>query len=63
MEFEDRVSANPNRVLITPESGDAFYATVVRADNPEKVGTPLTADTFNEMMAVLRIPVMSATLI
>lgn len=39
--MQDRVSANPGRVLITPESGDAYYATIERADNPTVVGTPL----------------------
>lgn len=39
--MQDRVSANPGRVLITPESGDAYYAKIERADNPTSVGTPL----------------------
>lgn len=37
----DRVSANPGRVLITPESGEPYYATLTRADNPTMEGTPL----------------------
>lgn len=37
----DRVPANPGRVLITPESGSPYYATVTRADNPTQEGTPL----------------------
>lgn len=38
----DRVSANPGRMLITPEDGSApFYATVEMADNPTVVGTVL----------------------
>lgn len=39
--MQDRVSANPGRVLITPESGEAYYATIERADNPTVEGTPL----------------------
>ena len=40
--MKDRVSANPGRVLITPEDGSgAFYATLAMADNPTVVGTPL----------------------
>lgn len=41
----DRVSANPGRVLITPESGEAYYATLTRADNPTVEGTPLNKST------------------
>lgn len=40
--MQDRIPANPGRVLITPEDGGAaFYATVTRADNPSQKGTPL----------------------
>lgn len=39
--MQDRVSASPGRVLITPESGEAYYATIERADNPTVEGTPL----------------------
>ena len=43
----DRVSANPGRVLITPEDGSgAFYATLAMADNPTVVGDPLNKNTF-----------------
>lgn len=40
----DRVSANPGRVLITPESGEPYYATLTRADNPTMEGTPLNKE-------------------
>lgn len=44
--MKDRVSANPGRVLITPENGDApFYATMTRADNPTQEGDPLNKNT------------------
>lgn len=40
--MQDRVSATPGRMLITPENGQpAFYATVEMADNPTVEGTPL----------------------
>lgn len=50
MAFIDRQPKYPNRVLITPESGDPFYATVVRADEPLVVGTPLNSATMNELV-------------
>ena len=39
--MQDRISVNPGRVLITPENGSAYYATMTRADNPTQDGTPL----------------------
>lgn len=39
--MQDRVSANPGRVLITPESGEPYYAVISRADNPSVEGTKL----------------------
>lgn len=40
--MQDRVPANPGRVLVTPENGGAaYYATLTRADNPTQEGTPL----------------------
>lgn len=45
--MKDRMTANPGRVLITPEDGSAaFYATVTRADNPTQAGDPLSKITF-----------------
>ncbi len=36
----DRVPANPNRYLVTPEGGGAaFNAVITRADNPTEAGT------------------------
>lgn len=62
MEFEDRASKYPNRVLITPESGAApFYATVQRADEPIREGTPLNAVVFNEMIAMIQSVALDAT--
>lgn len=45
--MQDRVPVNPGRVLITPENnGEAYYATLSRADNPTQEGTPLNKSTF-----------------
>lgn len=38
--MRDRISQDPNRRLVTPESGTPFYATITRADNPIEDGTP-----------------------
>ena len=44
--MNDRVSLNPGRVLVTPENGgEAFYATLTRADNPTQEGDPLNKST------------------
>ena len=50
MAFVDRKSKYPGRVLITPESGEAFYATMVRADEPTAPGTPINASSLNELI-------------
>jgi hypothetical protein len=50
MAFIDRQPKYPNRVLITPESGEPFYAVVTRADEPTVVGTPLNSATLNELV-------------
>jgi len=47
--WEDRVPTYPNRMKITPETGDPYYATVERADNPSVVGTPVNARNLNAM--------------
>jgi hypothetical protein len=49
MEFVDRVSAYPNRYIITNENGDTHYAVIERADEPVTPGTPLNAETFNSL--------------
>lgn len=61
MEFVDRKAQKPNRVLVTPESGGAFYATLQRADNPVVEGTPLNATVFNEMVAMIQSVALDAT--
>lgn len=63
MEFIDRQAKEPNRVLITPESGSgAYYATIQRADHPTAAGTPLNAATFNKMVAMIRSVALNATI-
>ena len=49
MEFQDRVSAYPNRYLLTDENGNTSYVYLERADEPTVPGTPLNADTFNSL--------------
>lgn len=49
MEFQDRVSAYPNRYLLTDENGNTSYVHLERADEPTVPGTPLNADTFNSL--------------
>ena len=39
--MKDRLAVSPGRVLITPENGSPYYATMTRADNPTQEGTPL----------------------
>lgn len=43
--MKDRVPVNPGRVLITPESGNPYYATLTRADNPTQEGDSLNKNT------------------
>lgn len=38
-EVIDRVPADPNRYLVTPEGGTPFNAVITRADNPTEEGT------------------------
>ena len=51
--FVDRQPKYPNRVLITPESGSPFYATMIRADEPTVVGTPINAATLNPLVSAV----------
>ena len=43
--MENRQPTYPGRVLITPESGNPYYATLTRADEPTAEGTPLNKQT------------------
>lgn len=53
--FFDRKPKYPNRVLITPESGTPFYATLTRADEPIVAGTPMNAATLNALQKEIQI--------
>jgi len=50
-DHRNRVPTKPNRVLITPEGGTAFYGTITRADEPTDVGCPIDKVTLDEMLA------------
>lgn len=50
MEFKDRVSAYPNRYLLTDENGNTSYVHLERADEPTVPGTPLDAETLNNLL-------------
>lgn len=39
--MRDRIPRDPGRVRITPENGEAYYATMERADNPRQEGDAL----------------------
>ena len=54
MEFVDRVSAYPNRYIMTNENGNVSYVILDRADEPTAPGTPLSAETFNNMILDIR---------
>lgn len=58
----DRESAYPNRYLVTPDNGGAYYALLERADEPVTSGTPLNAETFNNMVASLEAMITQMTL-
>lgn len=47
----NRTPTKPGRVLITPESGTAFYGTIIRADEPTEEGCPIDKVTLDEFLA------------
>ena len=56
MEFEDRVSAYPNRYAMTDEQGNVSHVFLERADGPIVEGTPLNAETFNSLYLYSEAP-------
>lgn len=60
--FVDRESTYPNRYLVTPDNGSPYYALLTRADEPVQAGTPLNAETFNQMVSELKALIVSMTL-
>ena len=47
----NRTPTLPGRVLISPESGTAFHATITRADEPTDEGCPINKATLDELLA------------
>ena len=47
----NRTPTKPGRVLITPETGAAFYGTITRADEPTDEGCPIDKMTLDELLA------------
>ena len=54
MEFIDRVSAYPNRYVMTDENGNTSLVYLERADEPTVPGTPLNAETFDAMADAIK---------
>ena len=49
IEVKDRIPTKPNRIRITPENGDPFYAVWERADEPIEEGTPVNKYLFDSI--------------
>lgn len=54
IDVNDRVPLYPGRVKMTPVSGQANVYDMVRADQPQKGGTPLNRNTFRKTQADIR---------
>ena len=52
MVFEDRISKYPGRWTMVREDGSSEVVTLVRNDEPIKQGTPINAETLNELSTV-----------
>lgn len=61
IKFVDRKAAKPNRYLLTPEGGEAYYITLTRADEPIVEGTAINAEILNALAAYLETGVLAAT--
>lgn len=53
MEFKDRVSAYPNRYLMTDENGNTSHVVLERDDEPIVPGTPLSAENMNNLLQLM----------
>lgn len=62
IKFVDRESAYPNRYLVTPDNGSPYYVLLERADEPVTAGTPLNAETFNNLIDEVEALIISLTL-
>lgn len=49
--FKDRQSTRPNRYRVVPETGEPYYVTLERADEPLTPGTALTAANLNSLVS------------
>ena len=49
--FRDRQPTRPNRYRVVPETGNPYYVTLERADEPLVQGTALTAATLNSLVS------------
>lgn len=49
MAFEDRKANRPNRYKVIPDSGNTYYVTLERADEPTVLGTPINAENLNKL--------------
>lgn len=49
MAFQDRRANRPNRYKVTPDSGNEYYVTLERADEPTVLGTPINAENLNRL--------------
>ena len=47
--FVDRKANRPNRYKVTPDSGNEYFVTLERADEPTEMGTPINAETLNKL--------------
>lgn len=59
--FENRISAKPNRYLVTPENGVPYYVALERADDPIVEGTALNAEILNQLVRLAENGVLAAT--
>jgi hypothetical protein len=48
--FEDRQPKYPNRYKLTKANGESQFVILERADEPTVEGTPLNADTLNQLL-------------
>lgn len=48
--FVDRKATKPNRYKLTTESGESYYVILERADEPIVEGTPLNAESLNDLL-------------
>lgn len=57
--FKDRQANRPNRYKATPDSGNEYYVTLERADEPTELGTPLSAENLNQFYSDVNKPTAS----